>query len=355
VGLFLVRDDANWDLLVFLFGALQALVFAGAGALFGTSVQRGNLADARADAAAARVRADTARDEAHAQGKEAEKGRALAEALRAASEALLAQLPPGERRGAREDELEPLPRPPARRRWPTLSGWPTGCSHRPHEGRNPVQTVIVRIEEPPAEGGDFTVRGLSVPSPGAGEVEQAVGRIPATLPTIAGNGQQLDTPTAIHDLLVTNGDPQVSPEQVGRYLWRLLAATPVGAWWQQTVDAAPDTVRTLLDVQAAALRLLAWELLTREPDATGRSCSPASHGPAPRGRGTTPTTWWSRSACWCSWATRRTPTCGSPTSSTSSSARSARSRAAGTSSCSPSRARRACARCWRTSGRTSCT
>jgi hypothetical protein len=107
VGLFLLRDDANWDRLVFLFGALQALVFAGAGALFGTSVQRGNLADARADAAAARASADAARDEAQAQGKEAEKGRALADALRAAGEALLAQLPPSERRGAREDELEP--------------------------------------------------------------------------------------------------------------------------------------------------------------------------------------------------------------------------------------------------------
>lgn len=117
VGLFLLRGDANWDRLVFLFGALQALVFAGAGALFGTSVQRGNLADARADAAAARVRADAARDEVHAQGKEAEKGRALAEALRAASEALLAQLPPSERRGAREDELEP----PAVTRAPELA------------------------------------------------------------------------------------------------------------------------------------------------------------------------------------------------------------------------------------------
>ena len=117
VGLFLVRDDANWDRLVYLFGALQALVFAGAGALFGTSVQRGNLADARADATAARVRADAARDDAHAQGKEAEKGRALAEALRAASEALMAQLPSSERRGAREDELEP----PATTRPPQLA------------------------------------------------------------------------------------------------------------------------------------------------------------------------------------------------------------------------------------------
>jgi hypothetical protein len=138
-----------------------------------------------------------------------------------------------------------------------------------------VQTVIVRIEEPPSEGGDFTVRGLSVPSPGAGEVEQAVGRIPATLPAIAGNGQQLDTPAAIHDMLVTNGDPQVSPDQVGRYLWRLLAETPVGAWWQRTVDATPDTVRTLLDVQAAALRPLPWELLTREPDGHRPFLSPS--------------------------------------------------------------------------------
>jgi len=71
VGLFLValavmyrlRDDQHWDRLLFLFGALEALVFAGAGALFGTTVQRGNVDAARKDAQTARQDAQAARQE----------------------------------------------------------------------------------------------------------------------------------------------------------------------------------------------------------------------------------------------------------------------------------------------------
>jgi hypothetical protein len=71
VGLFLValvvmyrlRDDQYWDRLLFLFGALEALVFAGAGALFGTTVQRGNVDAARKDAQVAREDAQAARQE----------------------------------------------------------------------------------------------------------------------------------------------------------------------------------------------------------------------------------------------------------------------------------------------------
>jgi hypothetical protein len=71
VGLFLValvvmyrlRDDQYWDRLLFLFGALEALVFAGAGALFGTTVQRGNVEAARQDAQTARQDAQAARQE----------------------------------------------------------------------------------------------------------------------------------------------------------------------------------------------------------------------------------------------------------------------------------------------------
>ena len=74
IGVFLVaivvmywlRDDRYWDRLLFLFGALEALVFAGAGALFGTTVQRGNLEVARKDAAVARQDADQARQDAAA-------------------------------------------------------------------------------------------------------------------------------------------------------------------------------------------------------------------------------------------------------------------------------------------------
>ena len=71
VGLFLValvvmyrlRDDQYWDRLLFLFGALEALVFAGAGALFGTTVQRGNVEAARKDAQAAHQDAQAVRQE----------------------------------------------------------------------------------------------------------------------------------------------------------------------------------------------------------------------------------------------------------------------------------------------------
>src|SRR5215217_9735310 len=58
-----LRGDQYWDRLLFLFGALEALVFAGAGALFGTTVQRGNLDAARKDAQTARQDAQAARQE----------------------------------------------------------------------------------------------------------------------------------------------------------------------------------------------------------------------------------------------------------------------------------------------------
>jgi multidrug efflux pump subunit AcrA (membrane-fusion protein) len=66
VVMYWLRDDRYWDRLLFLFGALEALVFAGAGALFGTTVQRGNLEVARKDAAVARQDADQARQDAAA-------------------------------------------------------------------------------------------------------------------------------------------------------------------------------------------------------------------------------------------------------------------------------------------------
>jgi hypothetical protein len=63
IAMYQLRDDQYWDRLLFLFGALEALVFAGAGALFGTTVQRGNVDAARKDAAVARQDAQTARQE----------------------------------------------------------------------------------------------------------------------------------------------------------------------------------------------------------------------------------------------------------------------------------------------------
>ncbi len=96
------RNDREWDRLVYLLGGLEAVVFAAAGALFGTSVQRGNLADARNDASQAREEAQTARAQAQEHGAQAEKGRALAEAVRAAGEAMQAIQETSQRRGARE-------------------------------------------------------------------------------------------------------------------------------------------------------------------------------------------------------------------------------------------------------------
>ncbi len=83
VGMATLRSDHQWDRLIYLFGGLEAVVFAAAGALFGTSVQRGSLVDARKDASDARQEARTARADAEAHGAQAEKGRALAEAIRA--------------------------------------------------------------------------------------------------------------------------------------------------------------------------------------------------------------------------------------------------------------------------------
>jgi hypothetical protein len=89
IGLFLValavmyrlRDDQHWDRLLFLFGALQALVFAGAGALFGTTVQRGNVEAARKDAQTARQETTLAREHLSAARDEAARHREEAQVL----------------------------------------------------------------------------------------------------------------------------------------------------------------------------------------------------------------------------------------------------------------------------------
>jgi hypothetical protein len=135
VGVFLValvamyglRDDQYWDRLLFLFGALEALVFAGAGALFGTTVQRGNVEAARKDAAEARQDAQAAhqemavtrehlsaaRDEAARQREEArvvaERGTRLADTVRVFAAGQPRPRP--DRPGARPDDLAPAAPP----------------------------------------------------------------------------------------------------------------------------------------------------------------------------------------------------------------------------------------------------
>src|SRR5262245_56717735 len=75
VAMFFFRNNTNWDRLLVLFGALQALCFAGAGTLFGTNIQRTNVVEARQDAAEARSAARSAKDEAAASQAEAERER----------------------------------------------------------------------------------------------------------------------------------------------------------------------------------------------------------------------------------------------------------------------------------------
>jgi hypothetical protein len=129
IGLFLValvvmyrlRDDQHWDRLLFLFGALQALVFAGAGALFGTTVQRGNVETARQDAQTARQETtlarghlSAARDEAARHREEArvlaERGTRLADTMRVFAAG--PHPPRPDRPGARPEDLAPAA-PPA--------------------------------------------------------------------------------------------------------------------------------------------------------------------------------------------------------------------------------------------------
>jgi hypothetical protein len=82
--MFLLRADPNWDRLVYMFGGLEAIVFAAAGALFGTTVQRGAVTTARAEAEQARDDANQAMSEARSSAADAAKGKALAAMIKAA-------------------------------------------------------------------------------------------------------------------------------------------------------------------------------------------------------------------------------------------------------------------------------
>ena len=121
-----LRGDQYWDRLLFLFGALEALVFAGAGALFGTTVQRGNVEAARKDAQAAhqdaqaarqemtrtREHLSAARDEAARHREQArvlaERGTRLADTMRVFA---APHAPRPDRPGARPEDLAPATPP----------------------------------------------------------------------------------------------------------------------------------------------------------------------------------------------------------------------------------------------------
>jgi hypothetical protein len=81
-------NDTEWTRIAWVFGSIQAIAFAGAGALFGTAVQERNVSIAQEQATSAKIDADQQRDAAA-------KGRVLAVALQAEA----ATLPAGDAGG----------------------------------------------------------------------------------------------------------------------------------------------------------------------------------------------------------------------------------------------------------------
>jgi hypothetical protein len=69
-------NETEWTRIVWVFGSIQAVAFAAAGALFGTSVQQQNVNNAQQQAASAKKDADHQREAAT-------KGRALATVMQA--------------------------------------------------------------------------------------------------------------------------------------------------------------------------------------------------------------------------------------------------------------------------------
>ena len=69
-------NETDWTRIAWVFGSIQAIAFAAAGALFGTAVQEHNVNNAHEQATSAKKDADQQRDAAA-------KGRALAAALQA--------------------------------------------------------------------------------------------------------------------------------------------------------------------------------------------------------------------------------------------------------------------------------
>ncbi|WP_344946557.1 hypothetical protein [Sphaerisporangium flaviroseum] len=99
-----LRGDEHWDRLVYLLGGLEAIVFAGVGALFGSTIQRADAAAARKDAAAAKEEAKAERQRADVLREKSADGEKLAAAVRMA---VAGSEQPGARRGARPEEVQP--------------------------------------------------------------------------------------------------------------------------------------------------------------------------------------------------------------------------------------------------------
>ena len=81
-------SETLWGRYVYIFGALEAIVFTAIGWVFGREVHRTAAEVATQDAARARAEVDRLREQAAAAADQAEKGRALAEAVKASISAL---------------------------------------------------------------------------------------------------------------------------------------------------------------------------------------------------------------------------------------------------------------------------
>jgi hypothetical protein len=98
VVLGVMRGDKDWDRLIYLLSGLEAVVFAGAGALFGTTVQRAQVVEAKQEAVTERQRADSNESEAMA-GRALHRGVVEKEAQQQGAAAAASAGPPGARAG----------------------------------------------------------------------------------------------------------------------------------------------------------------------------------------------------------------------------------------------------------------
>ena len=97
VVLIALRQDRNWDRLIYLLSGFEAIVFSAIGWIFGTTVARGAVQEAKVSQAEAKEQASTARQEAAEARtseqaaraerddslKDAERGRAIAASIKA--------------------------------------------------------------------------------------------------------------------------------------------------------------------------------------------------------------------------------------------------------------------------------
>ena len=111
--------------------------------------------------------------------------------------------------------------------------------------------LLIRVDHPP--GGELlAIRGLVVDqSNGSWSERMCVERfLERDQAVLAEAGQ----------VVLSVGGARAA--DVGRRLWDLVMGGPVGDWWQTTVTAANDVVRTVLDVRASDLETVPWELMS---------------------------------------------------------------------------------------------